>query len=150
MKYAEVAENVKRLVENPPSQDEFIYELLLAYGSPKSGVTLVKKGTRNLAKEPGAVLCYNTFPIPDLTEGQKQTITMHVGEVLTEREAHSEKTMAQLYDPDKMPDGLRAAHHNLDLAVDRLYRTKPFTSDEERLEHLFKLYEEMTAAEQLV
>ncbi len=29
----------------------------------------------------------------------------------------------------------------------RLYRTKPFTSDEERLEHLFKLYEEMVAAE---
>ncbi len=49
-----------------------------------------------------------------------------------------------------MPDGLRAAHHNLDLAVDRLYRSKPFTSDEERLEHLFKLYEEMTAKEQLV
>jgi hypothetical protein len=45
---------------------------------------------------------------------------MHVGEVLTEREKHSEKTMAQLYDPDKMPDGLRTAHHNLDLAVDRL------------------------------
>ncbi len=50
----------------------------------------------------------------------------------------------------KMPDGLRAAHHNLDLAVDRLYRSKSFTSDEERLEHLFKLYEEMTAKEQLV
>ena len=81
---------------------------------------------------------------------QKQTITMHVGEVLTEREAHSEKTMAMLYDPDKMPDGLRAAHHHLDQAVDRLYRSKPFISDEERLEHLFKLYEEMTGKEELV
>ena len=81
---------------------------------------------------------------------EKQTITMHVGNVLQERENHSGKTMAQLYDPDKMPDGLREAHHNLDLAVDRLYRSKPFTSDEERLEHLFKLYEEMTAKEKLV
>ncbi len=97
-----------------------------------------------------AGLCYNTFPIPDLTEAQKQTITMHVGNVLQERENHSGKTMAQLYDPDKMPDGLREAHHNLDLAVDRLYRSKPFTSDEERLEHLFKLYEEMTAKEKLI
>jgi len=43
---------------------------------------------------------------------------------------------------NKMPDGLREAHHNH--TVDRLYRSKPFTSDEERLEHLFKLYEEMT------
>jgi len=75
---------------------------------------------------------------------------MHVGNVLEERERHSEKTMAQLYDPDKMPAGLRQAHHNLDLAVDRLYRSKPFASDEERLEHLFKLYEEMTQKERLV
>ncbi len=97
-----------------------------------------------------SALCYNTFPIPDLTEEQKQTITMHVQNVLQERENESGKTMAQLYDPDKMPAGLREAHHNLDLAVDRLYRSKSFTSDEERLEHLFKLYEEMTAKGQLV
>ncbi len=90
---------------------------------------------------------YNTFPIPDLTQKQKQTITMHVFEVLEEREKNPEKTMAQLYDPDKMPDGLRKAHHQLDLAVDRLYRSKPFATDEERLEHLFKLYEEMIAKE---
>ncbi len=51
---------------------------------------------------------------------------------------------------NKISDGLREAHHNLDLAVDRLYRSKPFTSDEERLEHLFKLYEEMTWKEELV
>ena len=62
-------------------------------------------------------LCYNTFPIPDLTEAQKQTITMHVFEVLEEREKHPEKTMAQLYDPDKMPDGLREAHHQLTLPL---------------------------------
>ena len=49
-----------------------------------------------------------------------------------------------------IPDSLRETPHNLDLAVDRLYRSKPFTSDEERLEHLFKLYEQMTAKEQLV
>ena len=94
-----------------------------------------------------SALGYNTFPILDLTEEQKQTITMHVFEVLEEREKNSEKTMAQLYDPDKMPDGLREAHHQLDLAVDRLYRSKPFASDEERLEHLFKLYEVMIEKE---
>ncbi len=94
-----------------------------------------------------SALCYNTFPVPDLTEKQKETITTHVYNVLEEREKHSEKTMAELYDPDKMPDGLREAHHHLDLAVERCYRSKPFTSDEERLEYLFKLYEDMTAKE---
>ncbi|MDD2236916.1 MAG: N-6 DNA methylase [Kiritimatiellae bacterium] len=97
-----------------------------------------------------AEICYNNFPIPELTAEQKQAITMHVGNVLEEREKHSEKTMAQLYDPDKMPAGLREAHHQLDLAVDRIYRSKPFASDEERLEHLFKLYEEMTQKETLI
>ena len=42
-----------------------------------------------------------------------------------------------------MPDELRKAHHQLDLAVERIYRSEPFTSDEERLEHLFKLYAKM-------
>jgi len=47
----------------------------------------------------------------------------------------------------KMPNGLREAHHQLDLAVERCYRSKPFESDEERLEYLFKLYEQMIAEE---
>jgi hypothetical protein len=76
-------------------------------------------------------LCYNTFPVPSLTAKQKQSITTHVYNVLDERGKHSEKTVAQLYDPDKMPDGLRQAHHDLDIAVERCYRSKPFTSDEE-------------------
>jgi len=92
-------------------------------------------------------LCYNTFPIPKLTDKQKENITTHVYNVLEERENYSEKTMAELYDPDKMPDGLKEAHHNLDIAVERCYRSKPFTSDEERLEYLFKLYETMIARE---
>ncbi len=90
-----------------------------------------------------SALCYNTFPFPEITEAQKNTLETHVFKVLEEREQHSEKTLAQLYDPDKMPDGLRQAHHALDLAVAQCYRARPFKSDEERLEYLFKLYEEM-------
>ncbi|MCI5142547.1 MAG: hypothetical protein D3909_12680 [Candidatus Electrothrix sp. ATG1] len=94
-----------------------------------------------------SALCYNTFPFPDITDTQKTTLEDHVFQVLDEREQHPEKTMAQLYDPDKMPDGLRQAHHAMDLAVEKCYRSKPFASDEERLEYLFKLYEEMIRAE---
>ena len=92
-------------------------------------------------------LCYNTFPFPEIFEKQKEELEKHVYKVLEEREKDSEKTLAQLYDPEKMPDGLREAHHQLDLAVERCYRSKPFESDEERLEYLFKLYEQMIAAE---
>ncbi|MBU0485083.1 MAG: N-6 DNA methylase [Proteobacteria bacterium] len=94
-----------------------------------------------------SALCYNTFPFPDISDKQKEFLEDLVFQVLDEREKHPEKTMAQLYDPDKMPDGLRQAHHAMDLAVEQCYRAKPFTSDEERLEYLFKLYEEMTQAE---
>ncbi len=92
-------------------------------------------------------LTYNTFPFPNISKKQKEEITELVFNILDEREQHSEKTLAELYDPDKMPQGLKEAHHQLDLAIERCYRKKPFVSDEERLEYLFKLYEEMIKAE---
>ena len=94
-----------------------------------------------------SVLCYNTFPFPDISQKQKDEITELVFAILDEREKHSQKTLAQLYDPDKMPEGLKKAHHNLDIAIEQCYRPKPFESDEERLEYLFKMYEEMTSKE---
>lgn len=92
-----------------------------------------------------SVLCYNTFPVPNLSEKQKEIIEALSYDVLDARDVHLGKTMAELYDPDKMPDGLREAHQKLDLAVDRCYRKKEFESDSERLEVLFSMYEKMTA-----
>ncbi|MCD4651618.1 MAG: N-6 DNA methylase, partial [Candidatus Cloacimonetes bacterium] len=95
-----------------------------------------------------AGVCYNSFPLPPISDQRKQEITQCVFRILEEREKHPEKTIAQLYDPDKMPEGLREAHRLNDLAVERCYRSKPFESDEERLEYLFKLYEKTTSEEQ--
>lgn len=92
-------------------------------------------------------ICYNTFPFPLISESKKSELTQHTLNILDERAKHSEKTLAQLYDPDKMPAGLREAHHQNDLAVERCYRSTPFGSDEERLEYLFKLYEKMIQEE---
>lgn len=94
-----------------------------------------------------STLCYNTFPFPKISTQRKNEITRYVDEVLQARENHSGKTLAQLYDPDKMPDDLRQAHRDLDLAIDRCYRSHPFKSDEDRLEYLFKMYEQMTQQE---
>lgn len=85
-------------------------------------------------------LCYNTFPWPAATEAQQEAVSKLGQAVLDVREMYFDKTLAELYDPGKMPDDLRAAHHALDLAVDGLYRKKPFESEEERLEMLFDLY----------
>jgi len=94
-----------------------------------------------------SALCYNTFPIPTLTSKQKEDIKRYVYRLLEERERFSEKTITQLYDPQKMPIDLKEAHHSLDLVVDRCYRSKAFTSDDERLEYLFRLYKQMIKEE---
>lgn len=91
-----------------------------------------------------AQLCYNTFPFPKISESKKQEIEQAAEEVLLVREEYPGKTLAELYDPDKMPQDLRDAHHRLDLIVESCYRDTPFANDEERLECLFKLYEKMT------
>jgi len=96
-----------------------------------------------------SAIVYNTFPFPNISKKQKEEITELVFAILDEREQHSEKTLAQLYDPDKMPQDLKEAHHLLDLAIERCYRKKPFESDEERLEYLFGLYEEMIEKESI-
>lgn len=92
-------------------------------------------------------LGYNTFPFPEINDEQKRMLERNVFAVLGEREKHSEKTLAQLYDPGNMPQGLRDAHRQLDYSVELCYRSKLFESDEERLEFLFKLYEQMIAEE---
>lgn len=96
-----------------------------------------------------STLCYNTFPFPTLSEKKKETINQYVFAILDERAKYPEKTMAWLYNPETMPSGLKQAHKELDLAIEQIYRLAPFHSDEERLEYLFKLYDEMTTKETL-
>lgn len=92
-----------------------------------------------------AELCYNTFPFPDISAQKKRELEYHAKQVLRARENHSELTMAELYDPEKMPEDLRSAHESLDIAVEQCYRKRPFDNDEKRLEYLFKLYEKMSS-----
>lgn len=94
-----------------------------------------------------SALCYNNFPFPIISKQSKDEIIQCAFRILEEREKHPEKTLAQLYDPKKMPEGLREAHRLNDLAVEHCYRSKPFESDVERLDYLFKLYEKMIAEE---
>lgn len=93
-------------------------------------------------------VCYNTFPFPKISEQKKQEITQGVFRILEEREKHSDKTMSELYDPEKMPNELKEAHKANDITIEKCYRVTPFTNDEERLEFLFSFYEKLVAEEQ--
>lgn len=94
----------------------------------------------------GNKVVYNTFPWPDVTEIQRKSIIALAKTVLLTRENYPESTLAELYDPLKMPADLLEAHQTLDQAVDRLYRDKPFKDATERLSFLLERYEAMTKA----
>ena len=91
-----------------------------------------------------AQLCYNTFPFPTISPQKKAEIEEAAENVLVTREFYPDKTLADLYDPDKMPQDLLEAHERLDDIVESCYPGYPFANDEARLECLFKLYEKMT------
>lgn len=89
-------------------------------------------------------LVYDSFPFPKLTTAEKEELERLAQNILNIRDENFDMTLGEMYNPETMPEELRDAQHQLDLAVERIYRLEPFTSDEERLEHLFKLYAKMT------
>jgi hypothetical protein len=92
-----------------------------------------------------SALCYNTFPVPTLTEQNKADLTRCAEDILLAREAHFPATIADLYDPEKMPIDLRETHERNDETLERIYIGRRFKNDTERLEKLFELYTQMTA-----
>jgi len=90
-------------------------------------------------------LGWNTFPIPTLTEKNKADLTRCAEDILLARETHFPATIADLYNPENMPDDLRHAHERNDEVLERIYIGRRFKNDTERLEKLFELYTRMTA-----
>jgi hypothetical protein len=93
-----------------------------------------------------AALVYNTFPVPDLDDTEKRSISDAAHSVLDAREQFPEWTIAELYDPKNMPPVLRGAHTVLDEAVDDVYAKFDRESDEERLALLFDMYAKLTSS----
>ncbi|VVT29012.1 Lactate dehydrogenase [Roseovarius sp. EC-HK134] len=89
-------------------------------------------------------LGWNTFPVPKLTEKNRADLTAAAEGILLAREAHFPATIADLYDPEKMPANLRAAHDHNDEVLERIYIGRRFRNDTERLEKLFEMYTRMT------
>lgn len=91
-----------------------------------------------------AGIVFNNFPWPqEVVAAKRAAIEVVAQEVLDAREAFMDQTLADLYDPLAMPRQLREAHAKLDRAVDKCYRPTPFSSDRQRVEFLFGLYERL-------
>jgi hypothetical protein len=73
-------------------------------------------------------------------------LTRCAEDIVLAREANFPLTIAELYDPDKMPGNLREAHQRNDEVLERIYIGRRFRNDTERLEKLFDLYTKMVAS----
>lgn len=103
-------------------------------------------------------IVYNTFPWPGakpenlslpveqlVSSETRQCIEACAQGVVDARSGYADATLADLYDPDKMPADLLAAHRALDAAVEAAYGID-FDGDEEAtVSHLFQLYASLTA-----
>jgi hypothetical protein len=91
-------------------------------------------------------LGWNTFPVPTLTDKNKADLARCAEDILLAREHHFPATIADLYDPDTMPEDLRLAHDRNDEVLERIYIGRRFKNDTERLEKLFDLYTKMNTS----
>lgn len=91
-------------------------------------------------------LCWNTFPVPELSDEDKAALTKTAEGILLARDTYFDKTIAELYDPDHMQKDfpeLWEAHQRNDEVLETIYNGRPFKNDTERLEHLFARYSAM-------
>jgi type I restriction-modification system DNA methylase subunit len=91
-------------------------------------------------------IVYNNYPWPSTPTGKQiKAIENAAQKVLNARLEFPNSSLADLYDPLSMPLSLTKVHNELDKVVDNSYRSQPFTSEANRMEFLFDLYEKYTA-----
>ena len=91
-------------------------------------------------------IVYNNYPWPhNPIDKKREKVKSLAQKVLDTRKKYPDCSLAVLYNPETMPADLTKAHHELDKAVDACYGKKAFSSDTERMEFLFDLYEQYTA-----
>lgn len=89
-------------------------------------------------------IVYNNFPWPDVSNSQKRKIIKMAQQLLDCRQQFPDKSLAELYDPQKMPTELMEVHQRLDKAVDGAYSRLRFESEAQRLSFLFERYRQLT------
>ena len=95
-----------------------------------------------------ASLVYNNFPWPTPTDQQKEKIEQTAQAILDARANYPDSSLADLYDETLMPADLRKAHKTNDRAVMEAYGMwGKVDSEAECVAWLFRMYEELTKAE---
>ena len=94
-------------------------------------------------------LVWNTFPLPPISEIRMSELEEHWWEIdRVRKEAGFGRTLGDLYQPKTMPSDLRRAHEDLDETMERIFGSRRYRSDADRIEHLLQLYEQAVTKEQ--
>lgn len=94
-------------------------------------------------------MTWNTFPVPNLTAKQRESIIRAGQKIVAARELHPERSLAEHYNPLAMSPELLKAHGDLDREVDKAFGApKKLTTEQQRLALLFKNYVELTKDEE--
>lgn len=92
---------------------------------------------------------WNTFPLPALTDAQREAIIAGGRAVIDARELHPSRSLADHYNPLAMAPELIRAHRELDAAVDKSLGLKGHVSAESRLRALLSSYAKLTTVDEL-
>ncbi len=92
-------------------------------------------------------MVWNTLPLPVLSQEQRDSLEERAWAIIEERLRHVGQTVAKLYDSEKPVDALMAAHKETDIVLETIYNGRPFSTDTERLEHMFRMYKRMLLKE---
>ena len=85
-------------------------------------------------------LIYNTFPFPN----HNPKIEVTAQKILDARSNYPNSSLAELYDPNRMPQDLRKAHEENDRAVLDSYGFPKNISESEIVAKLFEMYQDLT------
>ncbi|MFJ6003925.1 SAM-dependent DNA methyltransferase [Arthrobacter sp. NPDC092385] len=92
-------------------------------------------------------LTWNTFPVPELSDRDRQRIIAGGDAVLQARALQPGQSLADMYDPLSMAPELLAAHNALDKAVDQAFgSSRRIRTEKQRLEVLFAHYRALVSA----
>ncbi len=92
-----------------------------------------------------ASLVWNNFPVPGLSDADRQKIIRAGKKILEVRELQPEARLADQYNSSVMSPELRKAHAALDKVVDQAFgANRKLTTEAQRLELLFTNYQKLT------
>ncbi len=95
-------------------------------------------------------LVYNSFPVPEITDQDRQRMAQAGDQLLSARASQPDLSLAELYSPLQISSALLSAHRQLDQVVDRIFKRRgAFANEAERVATLFDLYRSLATAGRL-